>query len=141
VSPSGLRRYQSLQEALRLKRYPLENHGFVTRFSSAIEFEGFYETTGYIKAVRADGGPDVQIHYGGSNGFLSEEEVIAAAGLEAAGRRPSTERHGLWRVSHPVEAPGRDGAMSGGSAKREYGTCPQCFIQFSADGSCDCPVA
>ncbi|TYL50415.1 hypothetical protein [Agromyces mariniharenae] len=133
---TALRRYASLGEALRDKRYPLENHAHIKRFTSVVGIEGFYETTGYIRAVRADGGPDLRIYYGGTNGFVSEEEVIRAAGDETP-RGPSITRKGLWRIGHPTGAPGRD-AGARRSLAREYGTCPRCFTKFSASGTCGC---
>lgn len=80
TSRSGLPRFASLSDALREHGIPLENHSFIRRFTDAIGIEAYFGTTEYIKAVRTGAGPDLNIAYGWSNGFVSEEEARLATG-------------------------------------------------------------
>jgi len=124
----------SLNEALLAHRVPLENHDFIRGFDTAIGIIEYTGTTGYIKAKRANAGPELRIHSGYTSGFLSEAEIIATVG--DVYREPSS-RPGLWTVLHPVNKV-RDGDSAATSAKATYGTCPACTFEFSANGLCAC---
>lgn len=130
----SFRRYSGLDEALFEKRIPFENHALIRSFVADIGIADYFETTSYIKAVRAGGGPDLRIAYGWSNGF-TEDEVRSLVGADSIWR--SDSRQGLWGVAHPVSGGTRGGGGSPGD-RRDYGTCPQCFIAFSANGTCGC---
>lgn len=140
MSEHELRRYASLDEALRDKRYPLENDAIVKQICTGIGIEGFYETTGYIKAARRDGKPALHIYYGETRGFVSEEEIVQAVGTTPR-RATSEERKGAWRVSHPQQALtgwGSGDGLSGRTAARSYGQCgdPVCGMSLTATGEC-----
>ena len=124
--------FKSLANALAANEIPVGNHALINKFCEYIGIDR-YEDRGYIKAVRADGGPALQIHYGWTNGFQSEAEVLAAVG--EAPFWPSERGTGLWGVSHPVNNLDHGG---GGPAKhlREYGTCPKHFLKLPATGIC-----
>jgi hypothetical protein len=128
------RRYRSLDEALKLRKIPLENHKLIRRFTSAIGIAGYFDRGVYIKAVRANGGPALNIAYGWSNGFISEAEVIEAAGPEVS-RWPSGRGTAQWGVSHPVHKTSGGG---GGATtpSREYGVCPTCNYALLPGGRC-----
>ena len=64
-----------------------------------------------MRAVRRDGGPDLRIASGWSNGFVSEEEVVQVAGDVT---RWESGRTGLWGLSHPEHG----GGGQGGGASR-----------------------
>lgn len=127
--------FRSLADALAAHRIPDENHALIRRLCEHVGIERFEDRTGYIKAVRGDGGPALQINYGWTNGFRSEIEVRTAVGDDASywesGR--GTE---LWGVTHPVNNIGHGG---GGPAKdvADHGTCPNCFLELPATGICD----
>ena len=128
--------FTSLDAALRNKHVPVANDRFIKDMLHAMGVEGVYETTGYIVAVRADGGDDLNIYRGSTNGFASEEEVIAVAG-EGQRREPSGDRTGLWRVVHPEDPGGRQsGPKSGRTAPRDYGQCLECFSPMAPSGFC-----
>ncbi|MGO2747006.1 hypothetical protein [Microbacterium sp.] len=132
---AGRRKYESLDQALQSFRVPLENHALIRRFVETVGISALYQTSGYIKAVRSGGGPDLHIAYGWSGGFISEDEVIDVAGDV---HRWESSRKGLWGITHPAN---RGSASAGASSSREhrdYGTCPECFMTFHANGSCGC---
>ena len=129
--------YTSLDAALRNKHVPVANDRFIKDMLHAMGVEGVYETTGYIVAVRADGGDDLNIYRGSTNGFASEEEVIAVAG-EGQRREPSGDRTGLWRVVHPEDPGGRQsGPLSGKTAPRAGEPCPTCGMRLPLTGDCE----
>jgi hypothetical protein len=132
------RRYTTIDRALRSKRVPLANDEFIKRILQAVGATRVYETTGYI-GVERTGGPDLHIYRGGTKGFISEAEVVDIAGDEP--RREPSDRTGLWRVVHPEDPGGRQsGPMSGRTAPRDYGLCPQCFTRLAANGACTNPL-
>lgn len=133
-APSG-RRYASISHALKERRIPLGNHNLIRRFVDAIGIAEIYGTTGYIRAVRLGGGPDLRIASGWSNGFVSEEEVVQVAG--DVERWESDARTGLWGLSHPEHGGGGQGGSTS-RALRQYGVCPVCHIERRANGSCEC---
>lgn len=130
------RRYGSLSEALRDRRIPVENHTLIGRLTDAIGIAAYFERGAYIRADRRDGGPSLTINSGWTNGFVSEDEIVAAAG--DVERWPSSRGTGQWGVTHPVHGPGGGGAGVGKHEKRSYGTCDKCFMEFSAQGTCQC---
>ena len=128
------RRYDSLADALRDWKTPLENHALITRFTDAIGIDAVYARSGYIKAVRRSGGPDLRIAPGWTNGFLDEAEVVQAAG--DIDRWASEGRPGVWGITHPVHGHANPGNR-GGTPKREGNTCPQCGDVMPLTGVCD----
>ncbi len=77
---SRLERFESLDDAMRVMGVPLENHRFFRQFTAAIGVAKYYRTSSYIKAVRIDNGPALQIAFGYTNGFLPREEALNASG-------------------------------------------------------------
>lgn len=128
------RRYGSLEQALRDKQVPLGNHTLIRRFTSAIGIEGYYERAGYIKGVRTDGGPALNIHFGWTNGFASEKEVLRAAGPEPQ-RWQSQRGTGQWGVTHPAHGPGGGGGP-GGNPVAPPDVCPRCNMELLPGGRC-----
>lgn len=138
MSSSG-RRFDSVEPALRALGFPVENDAFIRRFTDHFGMDDFKPMSSYVKAVRGDGRKALEIHWGSTNGFASEAEVIAACGDVSRG--PSRDRPGTWRVDHPMQNPGREtGAQlrrRGGRETREV--CPECFTERSVSGTCSCP--
>lgn len=134
-SSGKARIFTSLRDALAAYRIPEENHTLIRRFCEHLGIVDYEERAGYIKAVRPDSGPALQINFGWTNGFRSEEEAHAAAGADAK-VWPSDRATGLWGVTHPLNAIGHGG---GGPEKAapDYGTCPNCFLTLPATGACD----
>lgn len=129
-----LKKYSSLDDALRSFPIPEPNHEFIRRFIDAIGGGEFYETTGYIKCVRAGFGPDLHIASGWSNGFVSEAEVIDSLG--AVKRWGDDDRARGWGVDHPQ--PGHGGGGPKSRVRRDYGVCSECFTGYTASGACAC---
>jgi hypothetical protein len=127
--------FLSLPDALAAHRIPIENHALIRRFCDHLNIERYEGRSGYIKAVRRDGGPSLQINYGWTNGFNSEVEARAAVGDDAS-CWASTRGTGLWGVTHPIHSIGNGG---GGTQTThvDYGTCPQHFLKLPANGVCD----
>ena len=97
-----------------------------------------YKDRGYIKAIRFDGGPHREIHYGWTNGFRSEVEVRSAAGA-GANCWESGRASGMWGVSHPVNNIGRGRGPA--IPDRDYGTCPKHHLKLPVSGifhQCSC---
>lgn len=134
MSTEGLA--DSLLGALSQTRIPVENHQFIREFTSAVgiaEFRAVESTDRpHVIATRTDGLPDLHIHYGYTNGFTSEEEIIQVAG-SGVGRAPSS-RKGTWYVEHPITRVGR-GSERSRDVRRTAGFC-SCGMQLSVTGVC-----
>lgn len=126
----------SLFGALSKARIPVENHEFIRRFTSAIgivEFRAVERADQpYVVAMRRDRFPDLWIHYGYTNGFTSEEEILRVAG-SGVGRAVSS-RKGTWYVEHPVTGV-RPGSERSYDVRRSAGFCG-CGMQLSVTGVC-----
>lgn len=124
----------SLVSALAKADIPTINHEFIRDITSAVGILSYHAvsaSTSYVVASRRDGGPDLHIHYGYTNGFTSEEEIVRVAGSGPV-RAPSS-RKGTWYVGHPENAlRHRDGSSR--DARREAGYC-SCGMQLSLRGS------
>lgn len=153
------RRFASLDEALTEFRMPAENRAFVEQYLGLVDPIGYYGRSGYIKVIRRDGGPAIQIHVGYATGFRTESELkltVADADIWESDRGA-----GLWGVTHPVGQRGRESAGSrvagggrvasprraaaGGAAaaapkpvEREREICMDCFEEKSYSGECSC---
>jgi hypothetical protein len=131
-----LRRYSSLEDALDSYGIPLETRDFVREIVGKIGISDFFETTKCIKAIRKDGGPDMHIASGWSNGFISEAEILSIF-PNHQDRWADDERARVWGVGHPLTCTGRAGGDPAGK-HRDYGTCPKCSMQFYSNGTCGC---
>lgn len=125
----------SLRSLLSARNTPLENQVFIEQFCKHLGITDFQETSSYIKAIRTDGNPNLQIEHGWTNGFSSEAEAREATG-KGADVWESGRGTGLWGVSHPINKIGNGG---GGPArpKRDFGVCPNCLFALPATGECD----
>jgi hypothetical protein len=127
------RRYDSLEQVFQDRRIPLENQAIIRELTQAIGIEAFYDRGTYVKAVRSGPGKPLNIAYGWTNGFDSEEEVIQAVG--DVDRWVSGRAIGMWGLWHPVH-----GGPSGGGAKSsrpDPGVCPTCTMELPSSGRCD----
>lgn len=126
----------SLLGALSKTRIPAENHQFVREFTSAIGISDFRVVESaarpYVVATRSDGLPDLHIHYGYTNGFTSEDEIVRVVG-GGVGRAPSS-RNGTWYVEHPITRVHR-GSERSRDIRRTAGFCG-CGMQLSVTGVC-----
>lgn len=131
----GQRCYRSLEEALIDRHIPVENRDFIRRALRSVDVAEYVDRGGCIKVIRRDGGPAIEIHYGYTNGFRSEEEILAAVG--DVDRWISRRGRGMWGVSHP-ENKLRDGSGVGSARqdRREYGVCPTCWQTLPATRVC-----
>lgn len=134
-------RYTSLDAALRDHHLPMENDPQIRHFVTALGITDFYDRGSYIKAARPAGtsGPALQIYYGYTSGFASEDEArMAADGITE--HWPSHRGKDVWGVTH-LENKIRTGDGSGpgrahaADAQRE--ACPTCHYLLPASGSCD----
>lgn len=126
----------SLIAALSEARIPAENHAFIREIANATGVTGYrvvhHVGKSYVVATRLDGGRDLHIEYGGTNGFASEEETIRIA-PNAVGRGPSS-RKGTWYVLHPLNQ-----ARVGGERSRDVrrtATFCTCGMELSLTGVC-----
>jgi len=131
----GQRRYRSLATALGERMIPIENHGLITAATERIGIELYLETSSYIRAVRTGGGPDIRIAWGWTNGFRSEEEVLATVGDV---QRWRSGRKGLWGITHPVNRAWSSANLSTRHVQRDYAICPRCTLMLAANGTCAC---
>lgn len=128
------RQYPSLTEALKGNQPP-ENHALIRQVCGAVGATRFYERAGYVKAVRPDGRPALHIHFGWTNGFVSEEEVRSAVGeLGSYWRSGRAKKKGLWGVTHPIN--NLRGKNNRKQAKPDYGVCPVHFLALPATKIC-----
>ena len=122
----GQRRYPTLTAALTERMIPLENHALITRAADGIGIALYLETSTYIRAVRREGGPDIRIAWGWTNGFRSEDEILTLVGDV---QRWRSGRKGLWGVTHPVNRAWSGEGASSRHVQREYAICraaPSC---------------
>ena len=127
----------SLPGALAKARVPARNHEFIRAFLQRIGIANLRavvrDDKPYVIAKRSVGEPDLHIYYGYTTGFLSGDEIRAAAGPDAVGR-PSS-RKGTWYVEHPINQVRPAGEHSK-SVRRQAGFCG-CGMQLSLTGACD----
>ncbi|WIB65703.1 hypothetical protein [Curtobacterium sp. MCBD17_040] len=128
----GQHRYASIDDALRERRLPLENHLLIKSFVHNLGVTHLYETTTYIRGVRP-GGPDLQIASGWSNGF-TEEEVQRFAG-DAESIWLNDDRDPLWGLTHPQH--GGHAATSRAQRVRDGGHCELCGWGLAMSGACN----
>lgn len=126
----------SFVAALAKARIPVENHGFIRRFTTTIGIAEYRAVVGpdkpYVVATRRDGLPNLHIYYGYTDGFTSEDEIVEAAGAGAE-RAPSSGK-GIWYVAHPINRV-RHGGEGSRDVRREAGFC-DCGMQLSLTGVC-----
>lgn len=128
-------RSDSLLAALTTARIPVENHEFIRQFTAAVGIAKYHAVGSaqpYVRAGRHDDLPDLHIHYGYTNGFLSEDEIVRVAGIEAE-RAPSS-RKGTWYVKHPTNQV-RPSSTRSRDVRREASFCG-CGMQLSLTGIC-----
>lgn len=127
----------SLYGALSKARIPVENHKFIRKFVAALEIDDFCAMAvdsdkPYVSAVRRDRLPDLRIYYGFTNGFVSEEELVRAAGCGV--ERGRSRRGETWYVAHPTTRVAPRGEHSR-DVRRQAGFC-SCGMQVSVTGVC-----
>lgn len=126
------REYRTLQDALLGSGIPEGNHDFIRKIEGHIEFAGFVQTSGYLRADRADGGPSLHIASGWTNGFVTKQEVLDIFGpVHSWG---DDERARRWGVAHPENSIGQGGG--GGRPERPDEVCPVHFMVLPASGVC-----
>ena len=129
----GEHRFASLDAALETHQIPLDNRPVIRRFTSAVGIEAYIGTSSYLRAVRKDGGPDLHIAHGYTNGFRSRDEATAASGTPQV----SASTRG-WLVIHPINSLRDSGGAVGNTGLREHGTCSKCNTLKTPAGSCLC---
>ena len=131
------RRYSSLDDALKARNIPLENVPWIRQWAHHIGIAEYVDTSGYVKAVRAEPGPAIRFTYGWSAGFTSPEEITEALG-EFAGPHLNiwpSQRSGLWGITHPVNR-GHDSSERQSRAERKRPVCDSCFVELPETGVC-----
>lgn len=131
--PSG-DRWETLAQAFAAHRFPSENLPLVQRLVDALgidHYEGIDSRT-YIKGIRRAAGPTLHIAFGYTGGLASEAEILAAVGDVD---RASNGRE--WWIHHPLNKLRDGNGPADRSARRDYGTCPDCFTALPASGACD----
>ncbi|RRJ87869.1 hypothetical protein EG850_03175 [Gulosibacter macacae] len=133
ASDARSRKFASLSEALSEMNIPFENHTLIRRIVEGCDVIGLYERGGYIKAVRRDGGRDLHIHSGFTNGFESAAIVQALLG-----EVESFDSQRGWGLVHPENKLREASATPAKAAPIDYGVCDSCFLTLPATGVCDC---
>jgi hypothetical protein len=128
-------RTYSLDQALGIRQIPMENHDFIRRFCVALGIDRFEITGSYIKGIRPNGGPALNICSGYTNGFLSQQEVAEATGAFDA-VWPSQRGKDQWGVTHPVYGHESVGGARGKS-EAELVICESCYLSLPTSGVCD----
>lgn len=123
-----------LNEALREKNFPLENLTFLKNLQYSVDSLGCEILDTYIKVLRPDGLPTLDIHYGFTTGFQSPEEIVSIFG--DVDYWESKRLAGTWGVSHPVNRI-RESGGTHSSAGKEQVPCPQCGMLMSSAQNCE----
>jgi hypothetical protein len=127
---------ESLLEALARAGISSQNHDFIQKFTMTVGIAGYRVVQSsdkpYVKARRRDSLPDLHIHWGYTNGFVSDDDAVRAVG-PGVERAPSS-RKGTWYVAHPVTKV-RPGSPRAADKRREAGYC-ECGMQKSLTGVC-----
>lgn len=129
--------YPNLKRALNEFGIPQENHNLIERIAQAIPIERYEERSGHIHAVRSDQSrPDLHIHSGWTDGFVSEAEALDATGRP--GVPGECRGHGFFSVVHPLVG-FRNSEGSPRRPTRTYGYCDTCRYELLPTGICsDC---
>lgn len=120
--------------ALRAFKLPLANQEFLAALEQRIPCLGCKVLDGYIKYFREDKLPALEIHYGYTNGFQSEQEVIQIFG--DVDRSESTRVSNIWWVTHPenkIRESGRSRSMK--TSEETY--CPGCGMSLPKSQQCE----
>lgn len=125
------REFASLDDALRAKNQTIANTAFLRRALGPIAATAYYDR-GYIKIVRAEGGPDVRIHRGYTNGLTEQE----AAALSNENHVWVSKRTGTWGVDHPDHGRGGGGSTPARPIRRGE-RCASCGDEMPLNGICD----
>ncbi|MBC9927177.1 hypothetical protein [Leucobacter sp. cx-169] len=135
VPDSAPDRFGSLSEAFQARQTSLVNREFLQHLIGHVPISEIVDLASYIKVVRADGGPDLRISAGYTNGFAAESEIRSR--FPDAETWRSSARTGLWGVTHPengmLNAAGRE---NGSQPARDLEPCPNCFILMDVTGVC-----
>lgn len=123
--------------ALSEVRIPAENHAFIRDITNAAGVDRYrvvhHVGKSFVVATRFDGGRDLHIEYGATNGFTSEEETIRIA-PNAVGRGVRNSEKGNWYVLHPVNY-ARVGGERSRDVRRKAAFC-DCGMELSLTGVC-----
>lgn len=95
------REFDSLDEALRIKRIPYDNHAMIRRIVDYIGIARSEESGAHIRAIRRDGGHDLLIKSGYTTGFSSYAEGVEASGGACF---PNSRTGCNWLVAHPINS-------------------------------------
>lgn len=129
------RQYASLDAALLGEGIPEANWATIHGITTSIEITSYAARADRgIRAVRADGGPDLRIESGHTIGFLNRDEAERAAPEHETW--PNNEQGSRWGVTHPVHAH-RDGGPRIRESAMHF--CSECFTARAANGTCGCP--
>lgn len=131
--------FASLAEATQEFAIPHENIAVIREVTTHIGIAAYRPAPTYITAERTDGGPDLHIAYGWSNGFIDEEEALAALGdlaSEATTPWQSDDRVGLWGVTHPVSRGYESHSHEARTAERQRRICGTCFMEVPETRGC-----
>ncbi|QRY53823.1 hypothetical protein [Mycolicibacterium septicum] len=127
----------SLIAALSEARIPVENHAFIRGITNAAGVRRYrvvhHVGKSFVVATRCNGGRDLHIEYGATNGFASEEETIRIA-PDAVGRGERNSEKGNWYVLHPVNS-ARVGGERSRDVRRKATFC-SCGMELSLTGVC-----
>lgn len=128
----------SLLAATTMAGIPVENYEFVRELLAHLGISivnyRFVETPSrrYVRAVRRDRQPDLQIFYGFTTGFTSGD-LARMPGVERG--RDTKLRREAWYVTHPTNRV-RDGGERSADTHREGGRCA-CGLELPLTGKCD----
>ena len=127
--------YASLEAAFEDHDMTPENRAFVRDAVADIAIARIEARASYLKAVRADGGPDLQIHSGWTTGFRDDDAIVERLRSDQERCWRSRRGDGLFGVSHPVNRL-REATSTRPAEPRRFGVCPSCWLELPASGQC-----
>lgn len=132
--------YRSVKHALLACGIPTENHPLVEQVCDrlgVIDWVRCSATDDYFRAVRGGKGPDLVVHWGWTDGFVDEEEVLMATDGRWRYVQSDYRGPGMYYVEHPINRLHEGGGGAAGKRERPVEICPIHQVALPSTGLCD----
>lgn len=129
--------FQSLKHALLAFGVPTENHALVEQVCERIGVSRWLPYSDHFRAVRTSEGPDLRVHWGWTEGFVNEEEVLMATDGRWTYVQSDHLGAGMYYVEHPINRLHEGGGGAPGKHEPLAQVCPVHHVALPSTGLCD----